>query len=90
MNPSSGYKTTDLTLAAFLRLRGCEAEVVKDGERKGGHPVGAWVFGDTPEVRELVRVYERGEAQVEPKGFHDAINRYREELFQVLGIGRKR
>jgi hypothetical protein len=88
MSRSSGFKTTDLTLATFLRLRGCSAEVVKDGERAGGRPVGAWLFGDTTEVRELVRIFERGEARVEPKEFHDAINRYREELFRVLGIGK--
>lgn len=90
MNPSSGYKTTDLTLATFLRLRGCESEVIKDGERKGGSPVGAWLFGDTEEVRQLVRIFERGEARVEPKEFHDSINRYREELFRFLGIGRNK
>lgn len=90
MNPSSQkFKTTDLTLSTFLRLRGCDAVPAKDGERKGGHPVGAWTFAASPELQGLIKQYEAGQAKVEPKTFHDAINRYREELFTVLGIGRK-
>jgi hypothetical protein len=91
MSPSSPkFKTTDLTLSTYLRLRGCDAVPVKDGERRGGHPVGAWTFPVSPELQALVKEYEEGKARVEPKTFHDAINRYREELFTVLGIGRSK
>lgn len=60
------YKTTDIVLAAFLRLKGCSMlGIEKQGQK------GTFVFENVKEA--LVREYDLGNAQVEPVAFNNAI-----------------
>lgn len=63
------YKTSDIVLAAFLRLNGCEiARIEKDGYR------GTFVFDNqTTNVEEFVHQYDLGKARVEPIAFNNMI-----------------
>lgn len=60
------YKTTDIVLAAYLRLCGCEmVEIEKQGQK------GIFVFNNVPEI--LISTYDLGKAQVEPVAFNNSI-----------------
>lgn len=60
------YKTTDIVLAAFLRLKGCSMlGIEKQGQK------GTFVFENVGE--NLVREYDLGNALVEPVAFNNAI-----------------
>lgn len=60
------YKTTDIVLAAYLRLSGCEmVGIEKQGQK------GTFVFNNVPEM--LISNYDLGKAQVEPVAFNNAI-----------------
>lgn len=60
------YRTSDIVLAAFLRLAGCKMlGIEKQGQK------GTFVFGDVAE--QLVRDYDLGTARVEPVAFNNAI-----------------
>lgn len=60
------YKTTDIVLAAFLRLKGCSMlGIEKQGQK------GTFVFENVKES--LVREYDLGNASVEPVAFNNAI-----------------
>jgi hypothetical protein len=90
MNPSSGeFKTTDLTLATYLHMLGLDYELVHDGERRNGYPVGAWIFAPNRVTPASVKLFQDGDAQVDPKAFHEQLNERREELFKFLDIGKK-
>lgn len=60
------YKTTDIVLAAFLRLNG----VVLVGIEKQGQK-GTFVFESVSE--ELVSSYDLGKARVEPVQFNNTV-----------------
>lgn len=85
----SEFKTTDLTLSTFLQMEGFESQMVKDGERRNGYPVGAWTFPESDRLRATVDQFNGGKSLVDPKAFHDALNKNREALFGFLGIGKK-
>lgn len=60
------YKTSDIVLAAFLRLNGCQMlGIEKQGSR------GTFVFEDVED--ELIRTYDLGQARVEPVAFNNMI-----------------
>lgn len=60
------YKTTDIVLAAYLKISGCKmTEIEKHGQK------GTFVFKDVPE--NLISTYDLGEALVEPVAFNNAI-----------------
>jgi len=81
-------RTTDLTLAAYLQVKGYEPDLVDLGEEvKAGQPQGAWEFDETPALRALVDAFNAHEASVEPQALHTMINRTRRELFAFLRIG---
>lgn len=87
-NPSK-FSTTDLTLATFLLVQGNVAEKVKQGERGNGYPIGAWEFDNSDEIKQLILDFKAGRGKVEPKEFHDCLNKCREEMFDFLGIGKR-
>ena len=60
------YKTTDIVLAAFLKLNGIPLlRIDKQGQR------GIFVFGTTDQA--LVAEYDLGNARVEPVAFNNTI-----------------
>jgi hypothetical protein len=60
------YKTTDIVLAAFLKLNGCIiARIEKQGQK------GTFVFEDV--VQGLISDYDLGKALVEPVVFNSTI-----------------
>jgi hypothetical protein len=60
------YKTSDIVLAAFLRLSGCQMLGI---EKQGSK--GTFVFTEVDD--ELIRTYDLGQAQVEPVAFNNMI-----------------
>lgn len=60
------YRTTDIVLAAFLRLKGCSMlRIEKQGQK------GTFVFENVSET--IVRAYDLGNGSVEPVAFNNAI-----------------
>ena len=60
------YETTDIVLAAFLRLSGIDlVTIVKQGQK------GTFVFENVAD--ELIQDYDLGRARVEPVQFNNAI-----------------
>jgi len=60
------YKTSDIVLAAFLRLNGCAMlGIEKQGSR------GTFVFDTTDD--NLIQMYDLGQALVEPVAFNNMI-----------------
>lgn len=60
------YKTTDIVLAAFLRLKGCSMlGIEKQGQK------GTFVFENVND--HLVREYDLGNGLIEPVAFNNAI-----------------
>lgn len=60
------YRTTDIVLAAFLRLNGCDMKSIEKVGQKG-----TFVFDSTPET--LLRAYDLGQGTVEPVAFNNMI-----------------
>ena len=60
------YRTTDIVLAAFLRLNGC----LMTGIEKQGQK-GTFCFDEVYE--DLIATYDLGNAQVEPVAFNNMI-----------------
>lgn len=60
------YKTTDIVLAAFLKLEGC----VMTGIEKQGQK-GTFVFQDVSD--DLIYDFDLGNAKVEPVAFNNMI-----------------
>lgn len=62
----SEYKTTDIVLAAFLRLSGCQiAGIEKQGQK------GTFVFTNVTDS--LITDYDLGNARVEPVSLNNTI-----------------
>ena len=60
------YKTTDIVLAAFLKMSGCQmVGIEKQGQK------GTFVFENVDE--ELITAHDLGKAQVEPVTFNNTI-----------------
>jgi len=79
-------RTTDLTLATYLIMKGHEPEMVKQGETETGWPIGAWVFHGGASLEGHINTYTEGHAQVEPLKFHKAIKSARRAMYDRLGI----
>lgn len=60
------YKTTDIVLAAFLKLNGCIITCIEKQGQKG-----TFVFSNVGES--LISSYDLGQALVEPVSFNNAI-----------------
>lgn len=60
------YRTTDIVLAAFLRLKGCSMRGIEKQGQKG-----TFVFENISDG--LIRDYDLGNALVEPVAFNNAI-----------------
>lgn len=60
------YRTSDIVLAAFLKISGCEMTGIEKQGQKG-----TFVFRDVD--LELVRQYDIGQARVEPVVFNNTI-----------------
>lgn len=60
------YKTSDIVLASFLKIRGCQML----GIEKQGHK-GTFVFAQV--AVDLINTYDLGKAQVEPVQFNNTI-----------------
>ena len=60
------YKTTDIVLAAFLRLSGCQMMGIEKQGQKG-----TFVFENVPD--DLIATFDLGNGQVEPVAFNNAI-----------------
>lgn len=62
------YRTTDIILAAYLRIVGIEmVEMVREGAR------GTFVFNNNERVEEFIRLFGLGQATVEPVSFNNMI-----------------
>lgn len=60
------YKTTDIVLAAFLKLSGCQMiNIEKQGQK------GTFVFANVS--NDLITAYDLGKAVVEPVQFNNTI-----------------
>lgn len=72
------YKTTDIVLAAYLRLNGHPiAEIQKNG------PKGTFVFAGVDES--LLRSYDLGKAAVEPVAFNNMIKQLTTSVRRIDG-----
>lgn len=60
------YRTSDIVLASFLKLAGCQIiDIEKQGEK------GTFVFSNVRD--DLIRAYDLGQAAVEPISFNNTI-----------------
>lgn len=66
MSTQNNYRTTDIVLAAYLRVLGAELSCIEKVGTKG-----TFVFVNVPS--ELLHQYDLGNARVEPTMFHNAI-----------------
>lgn len=60
------YKTSDIVLAAFLKLSGCQMSGIEKQGQKG-----TFVFDQVAD--HLITTYDLGKASVEPVAFNNAI-----------------
>jgi hypothetical protein len=60
------YRTTDIVLAAYIKLRGCPLRGIEKQGQKG-----TFVFGNVTD--DLIADYDLGNALVEPVAFNNAI-----------------
>lgn len=78
------FATEDMALAAYLRCRGY----------KHDHLAGAgqaeWVYLDTDALQDEVSGYYEGNATVEPERFTRTLGLVRRELYDHLGVAKKR
>lgn len=92
---SEGFQTTDLNLAAYLIHKGKKGEKFKKGETQRGQPLGGWIFPKVDDdkgatVQELVIEYNEDKAQVNPKTFHQTLAKVRGDMYDYLGIKKKK
>ena len=88
---SNEFQTTDLNLAAFLIHEGLTGDKFKKGTTKKQHPIGGWIFIDQSEkVQQLVMQYNEDKSQVNPKTFHQTLARVRGEMYDFLGIRKRK
>lgn len=91
-SPSNQFQTTDLNLAAFLIHEGLSSEKFRKGDSTKGRPIGGWRFReqDSTRVQELVMQYNEDESHVNPKTFHQTLARVRGEMYDFLGIKKRK
>lgn len=77
--------TTDLTLATYLTVRGCEGRLAATtDETPDGRMVVCWQFEKTKPVMNLIEQFRDGRSQVEPSEFHRKLTETRRSLFQFI------
>lgn len=77
--------TTNLTLAAYLLVEGCESRLVLSDDRSpAGVQLAAWQFIASASVRDLIDDFNDSEAMVEPQAFHRSLTSARRKLFRFL------
>lgn len=72
------YKTTDIILAACLKINGYELESIKKGESNKG----IFVFKNVP--KEFVADYDLSKIMVEPVTFNNAIKQLTTSVRRML------
>lgn len=72
------YKTTDIILAACLKINGYELDSIKKGETNKG----IFVFRDVP--KEFIADYDLGKLSVEPVTFNNAIKQLTTSVRRML------
>lgn len=80
------FKTGDLPLAAYFRLRGIRhmtMELVENPETN--KDVAEWIFTVNPRFKNLLDDYQKGDAMVEPRRYAAALRTTRNELYTFLG-----
>lgn len=82
---TSEYRTTELSMAAFLLTEGHVWQRIERIDDR----MGAWVFRDGDELSELINTFQLGHAEVEPKEFAQSLARARSALFQHLDASRQ-
>lgn len=87
---SNPYKTSDMTEAAFLSLRGFGYALVREGTDGRGRDLAAWEFSPHEELPYAVAEFAEGESRVEPTRFQRKLNAIRNELYDFLGINTRR
>jgi hypothetical protein len=79
------FTTDDMTLVAYLRVRGRTEYRLSHGEKEGK---AVWIFPDIGDLIGIVDEFYDGDAEVEPRKFNKSIRKTRDELYDFLGIGR--
>lgn len=84
------FKTRDMSLVAYLAVRGrSDYRLERDGGT-AGRPKAIWIFPDIGDLIGIVDEFYDDDARVEPREFNKSIRRVRDELYDFLGIGRRR
>lgn len=73
------YKTTDIILAACLKINGYSLDSIK----KGDSSKGIFIFKNIP--KEFVANYDLGKTLVEPVTFNNAIKQLTTSVRRMLG-----
>lgn len=83
-------RTTDMTLAAVLQLRGyhLKLEAPSDGQRQAFWIVEEAQFDE--DLDELLDEYRHGTLQVNPVLFMQEVRKVRKRLYQLLGVASAR
>ena len=71
------YRTTDIVLAAYLKLSGCQMTGIEKQGQKG-----TFVFTSVDEA--LVNAYDLGNARVEPVAFNNAIKQLTTSVRRIV------
>lgn len=74
------FRTTELSMAAFLTVKGFKHDRLELLDRK----TAVWVFLCNGEVSEAADQFEDGMAAVEPQGYTEVLGRVRRELYTFL------
>jgi len=85
-------QTTDLTLATYLIVEGCEPRLVRDGTERmpNGDPKVGWQFRKSETIESLIDEYKSDEALVEPQAFHKTLSATRRSAFVLMKEGEGR
>jgi hypothetical protein len=71
------YRTTDIVLAAYLKLSGCQMTGIEKQGQKG-----TFVFTEVEE--RLINAYDLGNARVEPVAFNNAIKQLTTSVRRIV------
>lgn len=84
--PNDTFKTEDITLVAYLKVKGFECQ---SKERKNGGC--CWIFTDRLDsMEDILDEYEAYEAAVEPRDFNRKLALVRRDMYEFLGHTRDR
>lgn len=71
------YRTTDIVLAAFLKVSGHQVTGIEKQGQKG-----TFVFSNVPD--EFIRAYDLGKALVEPVSFNNSIKQLTTSVRRIV------